>query len=330
MFALSSSAPTTPIQHPPAGNPFVTPLPAPVFTDTASLSEAPPSEIFICAIRPNAEGQLFQLKTTSTKGAYLTDIARANLVFDYNYLKDLEKDNIIRNKIAVIAELKAKGKKQRQPVLEKATMPRGRPKSFTTKIAEWYQVTSDAVRRITAKASARASTAQAPRSGRPRIVTPRKEAALLDTFNQEQGPPMRRLTALTEEALKDRGIDYETSYGSSEKRRSMSKTTVTNVVKKKFDLHDLKIKGRFHHPHWIAHLFASMAKLNISIISGSAIQVARWAARETVTYSVWAGWAPNSLGSAGCISSRSPRPFLTRCSSMTPSGGLGAPATMAQ
>ena len=213
-----------------------------MFTDTASLSEAPPSEIFICAIRPNAEGQLFQLKTTSTKGAYLTDIARANLVFDYNYLKDLEKDNIIRNKIAVIAELKAKGKKQRQPVLEKATMPRGRPKSFTTKIAEWYQVTSDAVRRITAKASARASTAQAPRSGRPRIVTPRKEAALLDTFNQEQGPPMRRLTALTEEALKDRGIDYETSYGSSEKRRSMSKTTVTNVVKKKFDLHDLKIK----------------------------------------------------------------------------------------
>ncbi len=52
-------------------------------------------------------------------------------------------------------------------------------------------------------------------------------------------------------------------------------TPVSTITRNAAGLHELKIKGRFHHPHWIAHLFAALAKLNISIVSGSASQVAR-------------------------------------------------------
>jgi len=36
--------------------------------------------------------------------------------------------------------------------------------------------------------------------------------------------------------------------------------------------HELSLHGRLHRPHWVAHLFAALSQLHVSIVSGEATQ----------------------------------------------------------
>jgi hypothetical protein len=49
-------------------------------------------------------------------------------------------------------------------------------------------------------------------------------------------------------------------------------TPVVSISSLSGGLHELKIKGQWAHPHWVAHLFSGLASQQISVVSGKASQ----------------------------------------------------------
>jgi hypothetical protein len=75
----------------------------------------------------------------------------------------------------------------------------------------------------------------------------------------------------------------------------------------------LKISGRFTHPHWMAFLFSGLSAANVSVISGRAVQnETQWEANWVLDFSR-SGIAPQSLDYVGLALQRP-----------TQTGGAGA------
>lgn len=62
-----------------------------------------------------------------------------------------------------------------------------------------------------------------------------------------------------------------------------TKSTISNLPN---GLHELHIKGRFYHPHWLAFLLSGLSQLNISTVAGTALskEQQEWDARLVLDF----------------------------------------------
>jgi hypothetical protein len=59
-----------------------------------------------------------------------------------------------------------------------------------------------------------------------------------------------------------------------------------SVLRTPTGLYEVKLKGRFSHPHWVAFLFADLAEKQVSVVSGRAVQSQsqEWDTRLTLDF----------------------------------------------
>lgn len=60
----------------------------------------------------------------------------------------------------------------------------------------------------------------------------------------------------------------------------------TSIQKDSEGFHELRLRGAFEHPHWMAHLLSNLSEAHVSVVSGQACQMedSCWDARLTLDF----------------------------------------------